>query len=67
MRTREPQLALAHSVPGHDGFLDMVQEANKDLYKIKYVFGDHGAAIREDNWDAIADFIAIGTLGNESL
>jgi hypothetical protein len=45
----------------------MAQDANKDLYEIKYVFGDQGAAIREESWDAIAEFIANGTLGNESL
>lgn len=51
---------------GHDGFFDM-EKGVKGLYEIKYVFGDHGAAIREDNWDAIAEFIAKGTLSNEIL
>ncbi|NMF58469.1 alpha/beta hydrolase [Pseudanabaena yagii] len=37
---------------GHDGF-----NHNKSVVNVKFVNGDHGAALNELNWDAIAAFI----------
>jgi hypothetical protein len=38
---------------GHDGF----SISDNKLANIKYIKGDHGAALNEHNWDAIAEFI----------
>lgn len=39
---------------GHDGF------TSSAVSQVSYVKGGHGAAIREENWDSIADFILKG-------
>lgn len=38
---------------GHDGFIAQ----HSQVANIKYIKGDHGAALSEYNWDAIAKFI----------
>jgi pimeloyl-ACP methyl ester carboxylesterase len=38
---------------GHDGF----SQVNNDITNIQFIKGDHGAALNESNWDAIAKFI----------
>lgn len=45
---------------GHDGFLDLSAEDPR-LLQIGYVPGAHSAALVEENWDAIAHFIVLGT------
>lgn len=42
---------------GHDGFAETA-----NIQQIKYITGTHGAALQEDNWDAIADFVLTGQL-----
>lgn len=39
---------------GHDGF------QSAQVKQIRYVKGAHSAALHEDNWDAIADFVITG-------
>ena len=39
---------------GHDGFV------SRKVSQVTYIKGSHGAAIQEENWDAIADFILDG-------
>jgi len=48
---------------GHNGFDQITARggAHKDkLFQCSYVSGGHGAALREDNWEAIAHFIVHG-------
>jgi len=42
---------------GHDGFRRPLPTG---LTEIHFVSGDHGAALHEDHWDAIADFVVHG-------
>lgn len=44
---------------GHDGFRGLTESG---LAQIRYVRGGHGAALTEDNWDAIARFVLDGTV-----
>ena len=44
---------------GHDGFA--VVRSGLNVYEVGYVSGGHGAALDEKLWDAIADFIIVGT------
>ncbi|GGO80403.1 hypothetical protein GCM10011348_16980 [Marinobacterium nitratireducens] len=44
---------------GHDGFV------SPSVSQVTYVRGAHSAALNEDNWNAIADFI-LGEEGNEA-
>jgi hypothetical protein len=43
---------------GHDGFVQFGRSAKG--HQVTYVNGDHGAALREENWDDIAHFIVDG-------
>lgn len=40
---------------GHDGFA--LAEHTPNVYQLTYVKGGHGAAVEEDVWDTIADFV----------
>ena len=44
---------------GHDGF---DEHSNPDIQEIKYIRGAHSAALQENNWDTIADFVLTGEL-----
>jgi len=46
---------------GHDGF----DTKDVDVIQRTFIYGDHGAAIHEDNWDTIAEFIVDGSLSQE--
>jgi len=46
-------------------FLFLDKEAN--LTEIRFITGGHGAALNEDNWDAIANFILSGSLSEKDL
>jgi hypothetical protein len=46
---------------GHDGF----DTKDVDVIQREFIYGDHGAAIHEDNWDTIAEFIVYGSLSKE--
>jgi pimeloyl-ACP methyl ester carboxylesterase len=37
------------------------------LTEVRYIVGDHGAALREENWDAIAEFIVNGEIQENKL
>lgn len=45
---------------GHDGFRDK----GDGMYEIKYIRGGHSAAITEDMWDMVADFVLRGAESN---
>ncbi|MBO2008508.1 hypothetical protein [Hymenobacter negativus] len=47
---------------GHDGFKDGYAQHNGPalIQQAKYVEGRHDAALKEENWDSIADFIVSG-------
>ena len=47
---------------GHDGF-----NAQSQVTNIKYIRGDHGAALSEYNWDVIAKFIVHDSIDIEEL
>ena len=38
-----------------------------NLTEVRYIVGDHGAALREENWDAIAEFIVNGEIQEKNL
>lgn len=38
-----------------------------NLTEVRYIVGDHGAALREENWDAIAEFIVNGEIQESNL
>jgi pimeloyl-ACP methyl ester carboxylesterase len=42
---------------GHDGF-----SLHSNIQQIRYIAGTHGAALHENNWDAISDFVLTGKL-----
>ena len=42
---------------GHDGFLST---NDGEMHNIRYVRGSHSAALAEENWDAIAQFVVNG-------
>lgn len=44
---------------GHDGFADWKKLAN--FCEVRFIRGSHDAAIREANWDAIAEYIYSGS------
>lgn len=44
---------------GHDGF--RVSSTESLVEEIRFVKGGHGAALREENWDAISHFVLDGT------
>jgi pimeloyl-ACP methyl ester carboxylesterase len=63
---------------GHDGFkvckdLPFLHPhlrgalVNGDILQVEYIEGDHGAALVEDNWETIADFIVSGVVENSHL
>ena len=45
---------------GHDGFETAGHDP--DLFEIRYVKGKHSAALVEENWNAIAEFVVTGDL-----
>jgi hypothetical protein len=49
---------------GHDGFLAIPAEGAAG--QIEYIHGSHGAALVEENWDAIADFVIEGRLPGDA-
>jgi pimeloyl-ACP methyl ester carboxylesterase len=63
---------------GHDGFkvckdLPFLHPhlrgalVNGDIFQVEYIEGGHGAALVEDNWETIADFIVSGVVENSHL
>jgi len=48
---------------GHNGFDQFSQDNSyrDKLFEVRYIPGGHGAALREENWDAIAHFIVYGS------
>jgi pimeloyl-ACP methyl ester carboxylesterase len=50
---------------GHDGFGG--PGAGTFVHQIEYVQGSHGAALAEDYWDEIADFINDGTVPQQQV
>jgi alpha-beta hydrolase superfamily lysophospholipase len=45
---------------GHNGFDQLEPDSKTGRYQCKYVPGGHAAALREENWQAIAHFIVHG-------
>ncbi len=47
---------------GHDGFIakNRSERLPERLHQVRYVRGGHGAALNEDNWEAIAHFVVHG-------
>ena len=43
---------------GHDGFDE--DAADNHLFQVRYVRGQHSAALVEENWNAIAEFVVTG-------
>ncbi len=64
---------------GHDGFkvfkdlpfpnshLIRASVNDADIFQVEYIWGNHGAALVEDNWETIANFIVSGTVENTQL
>jgi pimeloyl-ACP methyl ester carboxylesterase len=64
---------------GHDGFkvckdlhlphpyLIRASVNDGDIFQVEYIRGDHGAALVEDNWETIADFIVSGAVKDSHL
>jgi pimeloyl-ACP methyl ester carboxylesterase len=51
--------------PTGDFYYDTNEQ--KTIHQIEYIVGGHGAALQEQNWDIIANFILNGTVDLESL
>ncbi|MGF1522202.1 MAG: esterase/lipase family protein [Leptolyngbyaceae cyanobacterium] len=60
---------------GHDGFKfkenrsgNFIEfDQSRTIVQVQYIQGDHGAALKEENWDAIANFILSGQVGQSHL
>jgi pimeloyl-ACP methyl ester carboxylesterase len=60
---------------GHDGFKFQEQrlsdfiavDESRTIEQVQYIQGDHGAALKEENWDAIANFILSGQVSPPQL
>lgn len=54
---------------GYRGFVEPRGEPNtpKPILNVKYVVGQHGAAVREGNWKALAHFVVHGHPAGETL
>lgn len=48
---------------GHDGFTSL----SPNLYQVENIIGDHGAALDERNWNAIANFILLSNNSNTHI
>ena len=42
-------------------------EVKRTIHQLKYIKGDHGSAIQENNWDLLADFIINGQTALKSV
>jgi hypothetical protein len=51
-RILSPKLCRDLGSAGHDGF-----RGNNSLWQVRFVNGDHHAALAEEHWNDIADFI----------
>lgn len=50
-----------------DSYLVKALMKNGDIFQIEYIQGDHGAALVEDNWQTIAQFIVSGDVTDSQL
>lgn len=58
---------IFQDLPSPDLYLAKASVNNGDLFQVEYIQGDHGAALVEDNWETIVQFIVSGNVEDSQL